>query len=62
MLYQPLFFPPLTRALGVVNSFRFGAVLFTTVRATPGRFIARCSVSRNKYVICGGLPMGAEAA
>ena len=61
MLYQPLFFPPLTRALGVVNSFRFGAVLFTTVRATPGR-LACCSVFHNKCVICGGLPMGVEAA
>ncbi len=30
MFYQPIFFPPLTRWLGVVNSFRFGAVLFTT--------------------------------
>jgi len=30
MFYQPIFFPPLTRWLGVVNSFRFGAVLFTS--------------------------------
>ena len=30
MFYQPIFFPPLTRKLGVVNSFRFGAVMFTT--------------------------------
>ena len=29
MFYQPIFFPPLTRWLGVVNSFRFGAWLFT---------------------------------